>query len=246
MDGQPVWLALCSVDHTLMRATAACLEECDPEIHSVVFRRGETLLQEMQRAPGRYQCVLLDDMMRDMDVLEFMLRMQALSLEDPPYVLYVTTPAAFFRVLQLLPGGGSRFIFLPGPLRPELLADRLRTFCGRKAARLQTDPVQQLLKELHLTGKENQYLRIALPLRLKSGEELALRKGLLQATADHYGVSLAAVDSALRRGIKTLEEENTPEYQRFKQSCGLAGKRPTVASFLDACAACLKERMEGQ
>ena len=242
MEEQPVWLALCSADQTLMRATAACLQACDPQIHSVVFRRGQTLLQEMRRAPRRYQYVLLDDIMRDMDVLEFMLQLQEMNLEKPPYVLYAATPDAFYRILQLLPGDGSRFIFLPGPLRPELLAERMRTFCSKDILQQQADQVRLFLQKMHLTGKEAQYLSVALPLRMKSSEELALRKGLLQATADHYGVSLAAVDSALRRGIKTMEEENRPEYRQFKRRYGLpADKRPTVAAFLDASAACLKD-----
>ena len=244
MEQQPVWLALCSVDHTLMQATAACLQECDPMIHSVIFRRGAALLAEISQAPERYQYILMDDMLRDMDVLEFMLQLQALGLKAVPCVLYVTTPTAFSRVLHLLPGDGRNLVFLPGPLRPTILASRLRTFCSVDACRKKSDGVQQLLQTLHLTGKDAQYLRSALLLRLKSGEELALRKGLLQATADQYGVSLAAVDSALRRGIKNLEEENTAEYQRFKKQYGLGDKRPTVASFLDACTCCLRKRTE--
>ena len=52
------------------------------------------------------------------------------------------------------------------------------------------------------------------------------QKQLLEQVAQQYQVSVAAVDSGIRRLIDQLEEQCPPAWQRFKLECGLGRRTP--------------------
>ena len=80
----------------------------------------------------------------------------------------------------------------------------------------------------------SEYLTSALQVACETDRKLALRKEILQAVAEEHHVTVAAVDSGLRRVIEGLESRNTESWQEFKRKNGLAGGKITTGKLVGA------------
>lgn len=240
MDKKPVRISLCSADRMLMRAMSNYILECGAADRCAIYQRGENLLRDLETGAD-YTGLVLDDMMRDMDALELLLQLQKQHLKQRPVIFVLSMPETFCRIQKKVPELVD--VFLCKPLNPEILVERLRLFCSDTTEET-TSSIHPLLQEWDTPIEQSQmeYFSLSVGLMERTGNAMALRKELLPAVAASCGVSVSAVDSSLRRMIRTLEETGTPEYLRFKAENGLTGKKPTVKKFLQVCGNCMAER----
>ena len=66
----------------------------------------------------------------------------------------------------------------------------------------------------------------------QSKGKLAIRKEILQVVAEHHNVTVAAVDSGLRRLIDALETRQMPAWKAFKEKTHLAGQKVTAGKLI--------------
>ena len=63
---------------------------------------------------------------------------------------------------------------------------------------------------------------------------LAIRKEILGPVAEEYNLTVAAVDSALRRLLETLDETGTQTWRDFRKEYGLERRKVTIGRLLYA------------
>lgn len=78
------------------------------------------------------------------------------------------------------------------------------------------------------------YLTGALRVMMGSDHRLAIRKEILGPVAEEYGLTVAAVDSALRRLLETLDETGTQTWRDFRKEYGLERRKVTIGRLLYA------------
>ena len=78
------------------------------------------------------------------------------------------------------------------------------------------------------------YLLRALRIACGSEGKLALRKEVLQGVAEEYQVTVAAVDSGLRRLIEGLEQRSPEGWRQFKAANGLADQKVSTGKLIYA------------
>lgn len=76
------------------------------------------------------------------------------------------------------------------------------------------------------------YLTEAVLIASQSKGKLAIRKEILQVVAEHHNVTVAAVDSGLRRLIDALETRQMPAWKAFKEKTHLAGQKVTAGKLI--------------
>ena len=240
MDNKKVRISLCSADRMLMRALSNYILESGVADSCSVYQRGEHLLRDLE-VNADCTGLVLDDVMRDMDALELLLRLQKLHPKQRPVVFVLSVPEVFCRVQKKVPDMVD--VFLCKPVNPEILTERLRLFCADALEQSGTK-LHPLLREWGTAVEQSQaeYFSLSVGLMERAGRSMALRKELLPAVAASCGVSVSAVDSGLRRMIRTLEETQSPEYLRFKVENGLGNQKPTVKKLLEICGKCMAER----
>ncbi len=79
-----------------------------------------------------------------------------------------------------------------------------------------------------------EYLTSALQVACGADRKLALRKEILQVVAEEHHVTVAAVDSGLRRLIDALETRNPESWQQFKRDSGMVGQKVTAGRLIGA------------
>ena len=67
-----------------------------------------------------------------------------------------------------------------------------------------------------------------------SDHRLAIRKEILGPVAEEYGLTVAAVDRALRRLLETLDETGTQTWRDFRKEYGLERRKVTIGRLLYA------------
>ena len=78
------------------------------------------------------------------------------------------------------------------------------------------------------------YLTGALRMMMGSDHRLAIRKEILGPVAEEYNLTVAAVDSALRRLLETLDETGTQTWRDFRKEYGLERRKVTIGRLLYA------------
>ena len=78
------------------------------------------------------------------------------------------------------------------------------------------------------------YLTGALRVMMGSDHRLAIRKEILRPVAEEYGLTVSAVDSALRRLLETLDETGTQTWRDFRKEYGLERRKVTIGRLLYA------------
>lgn len=77
-----------------------------------------------------------------------------------------------------------------------------------------------------------EYLTLALQIACSADGKLALRKEILRGVADEYHITVAAVDSGLRRMIDGLETRAPSGWERYKAENSLTGMKITTGKLI--------------
>ena len=77
-----------------------------------------------------------------------------------------------------------------------------------------------------------EYLTLAVQIACSADGKLALRKEILQGVAEQYHITVAAVDSGLRRLVEGLETRHPVEWERFKAENGMTGLKVTTGRLV--------------
>ena len=77
-----------------------------------------------------------------------------------------------------------------------------------------------------------EYLTLAVQIACSADGKLALRKEILQGVAEQYHITVAAVDSGLRRLVEGLETRHPVEWEHFKAENGLTGLKVTTGRLV--------------
>ena len=234
-----LWIAIASYDPRFFRICQnyiGCLDHdafrCD------VYQSGEDLLAAL-RGGFPYRAVLLDNAMSDMDGPEFCSRLRQLDPKFRPWLLLVPTcsvdelrsvirdeepacrQAAQVRRMQMT-GLNSLLYDLDSMLRAQ--AD-------------QNDSDAALIQRLLQWGEHPgtlgaQYLRECVELALRCEPHFAVRKDVLLPVGERHSVTVAAVDSGIRRLIEHLENLNRPAWQAFKRRHHSRSAHLTTGRFI--------------
>ena len=86
------------------------------------------------------------------------------------------------------------------------------------------------------------YLTMTVQIVCASTGKLALRKEILQSVAEEYQVTVAAVDSGLRRLIDNLEHRKPEGWLRFKKENGLQDVKVTTGKLVYALRQSVRRR----
>lgn len=78
------------------------------------------------------------------------------------------------------------------------------------------------------------YLTSAVGVVYSTSQKLAIRKEILQAVSEQYGVSVSAVDSGIRRMIDQLEAKPAEGWTQFKAESGFEAEKPTTGKLIYA------------
>ena len=76
------------------------------------------------------------------------------------------------------------------------------------------------------------YLTSAVDVAFGNSQKMAIRKEILQAVGEKYGISVSAVDSGIRRMLDQLEANNTEAWAAFKEENGFAGEKLTTGKLM--------------
>ena len=231
-------VALVSYDERELRVRKNYLEEQNPALSCVCFSRGETLLQELRQNRG-IDVVVLSNQLEDMDGYEFINRLN--SLRSHPMLLlqgdgwYGEATAACLR-----PNGES-YLLERSRLR-DLLQD-LRSSSEDLGSLWVVPFCNELYAKWGIPRPDgnSEYLTSALQVACQTDRKLALRKEILQVVAEEHHVTVAAVDSGLRRVIDGLESRNTESWQAFKKKYSLMGGKVTNGKLIGAMRQMLQE-----
>lgn len=182
------------------------------------------------RRHGSYDVVVLSSQLEDMDEGQFIQQMR--QLDHKPLLLLSGIKNCHTISSNCLQRDDSYYM---------IRQMELKHFC-REIERLYGGTVPRILEDgcrklFVAWGLEDQDIQLpvsggALQIACGSKEHLALRKQLLEQVAQQHQVSVAAVDSGIRRLIDQLEEQCPPAWQRFKRECGLGDGRPTTGKLI--------------
>ena len=78
------------------------------------------------------------------------------------------------------------------------------------------------------------YLTSAVGVVYGTSQKLAIRKEILQAVSEQYGVSVSAVDSGIRRMNDQLEAKPAEGWTQFKAESGFEAEKPTTGKLIYA------------
>ena len=87
---------------------------------------------------------------------------------------------------------------------------------------------------LFRSDANKRYLTGAVRVMMASDHRLAIRKEILGAVAQEHHLTIAAVDSALRRLLDTLDATGTQAWLDFRKEYGLERKRVTIGRLIYA------------
>lgn len=226
-------VALASYDVRQLRVWYRYLTEQSNQILCSDFSSGEELL-EMLRNGEKIDVVVLGSQLEDMDNLAFLERLTHLPhrpllfLQDGGW----GDRAALGSLLagNLIGRGGQNSL---RELMQGLLSAATCTWA---------DPEQMFRRLFTAWGVAQpdsncDYLLEAAAIAGASADKLAIRKEILQRVAERHNVTIAAVDSGLRRLIDTFETRNTEAWRQFKSESALEDQKITTGKLIYACRA---------
>ena len=217
-------IALVSYDVQELRVWHNYLVEQSPEILCSEYRSGEEELE-------------------DMDSMEFLTRMS--KLRTKPLLLLQDRRYRPEAAVSAARPDGACYLIQQSSLRDmvqTLLVSRgLPTespaqFCRRMLAEWGVSPAESAAKYL--------VDAVAVPEVDEDGRPLALRKQILQAVAERHEMSVAAVDSALRRFVEVRELQHSPAWEKFKKNNGLDKQKLTAGKVIMTLRVLAREQRE--
>lgn len=223
-------VALVSYDIQELRVWHQYIAEQSTAILCSEYCSGKELLQVLKLG-RRTDVVVMGSRMKDMDCMEFLEKISQLdrkpllllqddvrrekteenspSPNDPCYLIRRSSLKELLRNLQKVAG--------QEPETPEWGFDRMYQEWGIVQPDSNCD-----------------YLTEAVAVARSSKHKLAIRKEILQVVAEQHKITVAAVDSGLRRLIETLETRQTPAWEAFKAESHLAGQKITTGRLIYA------------
>ena len=201
-DAENLRVALMSYDDRELRIRKFYLEEQSTIIRCTCFQSGEPVLQAL-RQERCFDVLVLSSQLEDMDSLTFLEKLNRLPSHPP----------------LLLQGDGWADDITGVPGRNSMQIER---FCTH---------LYELWK-LPQPDTNCEYLTLAVQIACSADGKLALRKEILQGVAEQYHITVAAVDSGLRRLVEGLETRHPVEWEHFKAENGLTGLKVTTGRLV--------------
>ena len=223
-------VALASYDRKELRVQQQYLEEQDAALECTCFRSGAKLLRELRQAE-KYDVVVLCSELEDMSGMEFVLRLR--QLDHKPLLLLFDegrrrNGTAFY------PVGSEDFCCVERTELKKLLQELYR-MPGQHGRQVRQQCEQLYSQwEVQLPDINCSYLTSAVCTVYGTSQKMAIRKEVLQAVGEQYGISVSAVDSGIRRLVDQLEARPAPAWNRFKQESGFASEKPTTGKLIYA------------
>lgn len=213
---EAVWrVALASYDPREMRVWMRYLEECNPAIRCTGYRTSQTLLRRLE----------------DVDSIQFLPRLRGLARK--PLVLLRDDGRNEKAAVESLSQEDACYL-----IRQATLEDMLREL--RAPAHSPAESLEKRCERiyrswgLNTSDANKRYLTGAVRVMMASDHRLAIRKEILGAVAQEHHLTIAAVDSALRRLLDTLDATGTQAWLDFRKEYGLERKRVTIGRLIYA------------
>lgn len=223
-------VALANYDPRELRVQKRYLEEQSSYIHCCGYQNGQELLEELRKT-RHYDVIVLGSRLEDMDEMEFLVALRRIT-PIPPLLLFHERRDSANTALYLHTNGAMQ--------RSELssLLGELDRMSGRQLTQVEKI-CQQLYAEWGIDHPDINcgYLTSALRIACGAEQKLALRKELLQQVSEEYHVSVAAVDSGLRRMVNECEAQGSAGWLAFKHANGLDNKKPSIGKLIYAARA---------
>ena len=185
-------VALASYDRKELRVQKNYLEEQNPVLACTCFLNGHKLLQELQQGHN-FDIVVLCSQMEDMSSIEFMMELRKLE-HKPLLMLFDEGRRKNSSALRMEDSGSCCCVE-----RMELknLLRELYRMPGQQWQRTEQQ-CQQLYHSwgIRIPDINCSYLTSAVGVVYGTSQKLAIRKEILQAVSEQYGVSVSAVDAA--------------------------------------------------
>ena len=223
-------VALASYDRKELRVQKNYLEEQNPVLACTCFLNGHKLLQELQQGHN-FDIVVLCSQMEDMSSIEFMMELRKLE-HKPLLMLFDEGRRKNSSALRMEDSGSCCCVE-----RMELknLLRELYRMPGQQWQRTEQQ-CQQLYHSwgIRIPDINCSYLTSAVGVVYGTSQKLAIRKEILQAVSEQYGVSVSAVDSGIRRMIDQLEAKPAEGWTQFKAESGFEAEKPTTGKLIYA------------
>ncbi|CDC29974.1 putative uncharacterized protein [Faecalibacterium sp. CAG:82] len=221
-------VALASYDVHQLRVWHQYIAEQSAEILCSEYRSGEELLQSLKQGRNA-EVVVLGGPLEDMDSREFLERMS--RLPQKPLLLLQDNARRERTAVSSFSPDGPCYLIRQSSLK-ELLASLL-TAAGQEPGTLE-QRFGRMYQEWGIIQPDSNcdYLTETVLIASQSKGKLAIRKEILQVVAEHHNVTVAAVDSGLRRLIDALETRQMPAWKAFKEKTHLAGQKVTAGKLI--------------
>ena len=227
---EAVWrVALASYDPREMRVWMRYLEECNPAIRCTGYRTSQTLLRRLEQ--GDVDVLVLGGRLEDVDSIQFLPRLRGLARK--PLVLLRDDGRNERSAVESLSQEDACYLIRQATL--EDMLQELRAPAHRPAESLEKR-CERIYRSWGLSTDDanKRYLTGALRMMMGSDHRLAIRKEILGPVAEEYNLTVAAVDSALRRLLETLDETGTQTWRDFRKEYGLERRKVTIGRLLYA------------
>ena len=225
-----IWrVALASYDPREMRVWTRYLEERNPAIRCTSYRSSRTLLERLEQ--GDVDVLVLGGRLEDMDSIQFLPRIR--GLDRKPLVLLRDDGRNERSAVESLSQEDACYLIRQATL--EDMLQELRAPAHRPAESLEKR-CERIYRSWGLSTYDanKRYLTGALRMMMGSDHRLAIRKEILGPVAEEYNLTVAAVDSALRRLLETLDETGTQTWRDFRKEYGLERRKVTIGRLLYA------------
>ena len=205
------------------------LEECNPAIRCTGYRTSQTLLRRLEQ--GDVDVLVLGGRLEDVDSIQFLPRLRGLARK--PLVLLRDDGRNEKAAVESLSQEDACYL-----IRQATLEDMLREL--RAPAHSPAESLEKRCERiyrswgLNTSDANKRYLTGAVRVMMASDHRLAIRKEILGAVAQEHHLTIAAVDSALRRLLDTLDATGTQAWLDFRKEYGLERKRVTIGRLIYA------------
>lgn len=218
-----LWIAIASYDPRFSRICQNYIGSLDHNaFHCDLYQSGEELLAALQNGLP-YRAVLMDNAMSDMDASEFCSRLRQMEPRFRPWLLLVPT-CSVDELNSIIRSQDPACPQEPGIRRIQMAGLNSLLFdldSMLRAQSAQNDSDAALIQLLLQWGEHPgslgaQYLRECIQLALRCEPHFAVRKDVLLPVGERHSVTVAAVDSGIRRLLDNLDYLNRPAWQAFK------------------------------
>ena len=225
-----VWrVALASYDPREMRVWSRYLEERNPAIHCIDYRSGSRLLERLEK--GDIDVVVLGGRLEDMDSLEFLQQMRGLARK--PLVLLRDDGRNEQAAAESLSQDDVCYLIRQATLEDMLQELRVPGHKPEESLEKRCERVYRMWG-LSPHDANSHYLTGAVRVVLAADHRLAIRKEILQQVAEMNHITVAAVDSGLRRLVDTLDETGGQGWLDFKKEYGFSRRKVTTSRLIYA------------